>query len=357
MLYAVIMAGGWGTRLWPLSRKRSPKQTIELAGGKSLFQMTLERLEGLVERERTFVITNEEMIVMLSAQAPSLPRENIIGEPFGRDSAAAALLGAAIAHERDKDAVVFTAAADHLISPVETFRNAVKKAAAIAEARRALVTFGIPASHASTAYGYIEKGEAVGGTQGAFVVKKFHEKPDRETAERYVEGGAHFWNSGMFVWRADAALAEAEQNAGAHYRAIAPLGAAFGKDGFENALRRAYEKIEKISIDYAIMEKAKNVVVVEADFGWNDVGSPVALSGSMPADDAGNITVGMAQVIDSKGCVVMGATDRLVAVFGCKGMVVVQAGDATLVCPAERTDDLKKLIARLEENDETAKFL
>jgi mannose-1-phosphate guanylyltransferase len=357
MLYAVILAGGSGTRLWPLSRKKSPKQTMAFAGGESLFQRTVKRLEGIVPPDRTYVITSTDLAEALSAQAPGIPRRNIVGESEGRDSAAAVVLGAFIIAQKEKDPAILMLPADHLITPVEKFQAAVKRAEASANAGDYLVTFGVVPTRVSTAYGYIERGERLAGASGAFAVKAFHEKPDAETAKKFVKDEAFFWNSGMFMWRASAILAAAQANAAEHVRVLRPAAAEFAKAGFGEALARAYKKLKKISIDYAVMEKAKNVVMVQADFEWNDVGSPVALLQSLEKDGAGNVALGLSQLVESKDCVVISGSERLLAVFGCEKIVAIQTPDATLVCPADRADDLKKLIAEMEKREGFSRFL
>jgi len=330
---------------------------MAFAGGASLFQRTVKRLEGLAAPDKTLVITNANLVEALKSQAPNLPARNIIGEPTGRDSAAAVILGAFIAQQKEKDPTILVVPADHLISPAEKFHAAVRKATGVAEAGDYLVTFGIQPTRPSTAYGYLERGEAMAKFAVASLVKRFHEKPDAETAKKFYRDRNYFWNSGMFAWRSSTILAAAQAHTGEHFRAIRPVGAAFGTEDFEAALAKAYKKLKKVSIDYAVMEKAKNVAMVEADFDWNDVGSPVALLNSMEKDESGNVAMGLTQLLESKDCIAISGGERLLAVFGCDNLVVIQTPDATLVCPAGRADDLKKLIAAMESREETGKFL
>jgi len=357
MLYAVIMAGGAGTRLWPLSRRRQPKQTIPIAGGASLFQRAIERMKGLVAPERTLVITNADLVGLLRSQAPGIPAGNIIGEPFGRDSAPAVFLAAAIIAHRDKNAVFLVAPADHLIAPRAKFQAAARKAARIAAKEKVLVTFGIRPEYPATVYGYIERGEKMRGAGGAFQVRRFHEKPGVATARRYVKDGRYYWNSGMFVWRAETILAAARKYSSEHARAIEPLGALFGTREFAAALKKAYAGMKKTSVDYAVMEKATNVVMVEADFEWSDVGSPAAMRKYARGDKAGNVRQGLTELHESTGCITVSDDEHLLAVFGCDNMVVIHTADATLVCPAERAEEIKALIAVIERREELKKFL
>jgi mannose-1-phosphate guanylyltransferase len=356
MLYGAIMAGGAGTRLWPLSRKRRPKQAIPLAGGPSLFERTVARLEGIVPSERILVITTSQLVRTLGALVPAIPRGNFVGEPVGRDSAAAVFLAASIVAEKDPEAVMLVCAADHLISPKKRFQAAVARAVALAK-KDFLVTFGIRPTRPSTAYGYIERGRPLGHTRGAHLVKKFHEKPDAATARRYASSKRFFWNSGLFAWKASTILAAAREYAPGHARALENLGALFGTTKFAGAVRAAYNKLPRISIDYAVMEKADNVAVVESDFEWSDVGGPIALRTMVEADHGGNVKLGLVDLLDSKGCVAISGDDRLLAVFGCEDLVVIQTHDATLVCPASRADELKKLVKKLESDARMREFL
>lgn len=356
MLYTIIMAGGSGTRFWPLSRRRMPKQAMPFLGERSLFQRALERVDGLTPPECTFVITNAEQAELLASQAPALPRGNIVAEPVARDSAAAIFLGAAIVHARDEDAVMLVKPADHVISPVDAFQATVERAVKAAE-KGLLVTFGVPPRFGSTGYGYIERGEPLEGVEGAYLVERFKEKPDQETAEGYVAGGMHYWNSGMFVWRAADILEAARRFAPAHYERIAPLGGLFGSEDFKEALAEAYRDLEKISIDYAVMENAENVATVEAGFQWDDVGSPVSFRDYFEADGERNVIQGLGRTHDASRCVLVSGEDHLIAVVGCHDLVVIHTDDATLVCPASRIADVKRLVADLADDDRTAEYL
>jgi mannose-1-phosphate guanylyltransferase len=356
MLYAVILAGGSGTRLWPSSRRNMPKQAIPLIEGKSLFQLALTRVEGWVPPERTFVITNAAQADILAAQAPRIPRSNIIGEPLARDSAAAIFLAAAITGAGDPDALNLVMPADHLLSPVERFRECARGALRLAE-KGMLTTFGVKPRYPATGYGYIERGEPLPDVPGAYRVVRFKEKPDEATAGGYIASGRFYWNSGMFAWRARAILDAARVFAREHHDAVAPLAERFGADGFSDALRAAYEPLRKVSIDYAVMEKAPNIAVVEADFDWSDVGSHTAMRDFTACDADGNIRIGSVEAVDSANCVVASSDGHLVAIFGCKDMVVVHTADATLVVPADRAQDLKKLISRLENKEDLQKYL
>jgi len=352
MLYGVIMAGGSGTRFWPLSRKQRPKQAMPFLGGKSLFQRALDRVEALAPPEHTLIITNEDQAELLASQAGGLPRENIVGEPLARDSAAAVFLAASIVVEQDPDAVTLVKPADHLISPVEKFAATVNRAVSIA-GEGFLVTFGVRPTSPATGYGYIERGEKLEAAEDAYRVVRFHEKPDRQTAERYLAEGRYYWNSGIFVWRAADILEAAREFAPEHFEAIRPLGRLFGTGEFAPALREAYEPLEKISIDFGVMERAQNIATVEADFQWSDVGSPVALRGCHEPDESGNVRRGLTHTLDAANCVLLSDEDHLVAAVGCEDLVVIHTDDATLVCPADRVGDVKRLVSELRRREET----
>ncbi|MHC4712386.1 MAG: mannose-1-phosphate guanylyltransferase [Planctomycetota bacterium] len=356
MLYSVIMAGGSGTRFWPLSRRAMPKQAMSFVGGESLFQRAVARIEDLAPPERTFVITNAEQAALLASQAPRVPRENIVAEPVARDSAAAVFLAASIIAARDAEAVMLVKTADHIISPVELFHATVRRAAAVAE-KGHLVTFGVKPGYPATGYGYVERGEPLESAEGAFQVRRFTEKPDAETAEGYIADGKHYWNSGMFVWQAGAVLAAAERFAPAHYEAISPLGAHFGAADFGDRLVEAYEPLEKISIDYAVMEKAPNVAMVEADFDWDDVGSPVSFRDYFEPDDDNNVLQGMTVAHESSDCILVSDEEHIVAAVGLRDVVVIHTDDATIVCPASKIADVKGLVSGLASDERTAKYV
>ncbi|MCD6406175.1 MAG: mannose-1-phosphate guanylyltransferase, partial [Planctomycetes bacterium] len=229
---------------------------------------------------------------------------------------------------------------------------------AVEVARRGkLVTFGVTPTRAATGYGYVERGAGISGVRSAYEVIRFHEKPNLETAQEYLKDERFYWNSGMFVWRAQDVLQAAEQFSPRHFQAIAPLGALFGTSKFDEALGAAYEPLEKISIDYAVMEKAPNIATVEADFEWNDIGSPVALRFCVDADADGNIRKGLTEAFDSSGCILLSSEDHLLAAVGCEDLVVIHTPDATLVCPAERAQDIKKLVTEMGNNPDFGKYL
>lgn len=349
MRYAVIMAGGAGKRLWPLSRISRPKQLLPLLGGKSLMEISVERLAGIFEPEQIFVITNAEYADQIATALPSLPKENIIGEPEGRDTANAIALGAAILAGKDKDATMTVFTADHVIRPVEDFVKSIQQACDVAEQNPdALLTFGIKPTWPHTGLGYIHCGESSG--DGVHEVIGFKEKPDHQTARRYVEGGQHFWNSGMFVWKVGAIQKALKDLLPDSQKKLAAVTQAVSNGKHYSAeLAEIYPTLEKISIDYAIMEKAEKVIMVELKCEWLDIGSWPALENVAELDEAGNaIVADNAVMLDSFRNVVVSENGHLIAVLGMDDCIVVRSEDATLICNKTDSQRLKELVSLIE---------
>ena len=340
------MAGGSGERFWPMSRMRSPKQLLKLFGDTTLIEDTVRRIEGVVPRQNIFVLTNQVQLEATRAALPMLAPEQIVAEPAKRDTAPAAALAAALVHARDRQGVMALLSSDALIH--NGARCGAQIAAALARATQtdALLTVGIPPDHAATGFGYLEMGEEVArGVEGSVFrkVKRFVEKPDAETAATYVASGNFVWNAGMFVWRASAFLAEAERSA--------PTLATFIKEfpaGDPAAyLAAKFPTLEpKVSLDYAIMEKARAVETVVAAFDWDDVGTWIALPKHLPPDPQGNTARGTVAVVNSANNIAV-SNGRVIALCGVKDLVVVETADAILVCHRDAVQDIKKLQALL----------
>ena len=344
MRYAVVMAGGSGTRLWPLSRAQRPKQVLPLLAGQSLLGLAVERLSGVFAAENIYVITNAQYAADVAGVLPHLPPGNIIGEPQGRDTANAIALAAEILAARDADATMAVFSADHVIRPQEAFAECVGAACDVAEEHHdALVTFGIRPTWPHTGLGYVHCGVE---TDGVYDVLAFEEKPDHHTARRYVESGQYYWNSGMFVWKVDAIRGELARLLPASLEALAPIGQAV-RDGtdFTDILADVYPRLDKISIDYAVMERASKVLMIELKCEWLDVGSWPALSDVLTPDEAGNVTVAdSAIILDSARNVIVADDDHLLAVLGMDDCVIVHSSDATLVCNKSDSQRLKELV-------------
>ncbi|MCK5114470.1 MAG: mannose-1-phosphate guanylyltransferase [Phycisphaerae bacterium] len=351
MRYAVIMAGGSGKRLWPHSRQNCPKQLLRLVEGKSLIEIAVERLDGIFETENIFVITNQEYADQVAEVLPQLPRENIVGEPIGRDTANAIALGAEILAGKDDDATMVVFTADHIIRPQESFVRSVNLAMTAAEAQPdALLTFGVRPSWPHTGLGYIECADE--DTDGVYEVKSFREKPEHATARQYVESGRYFWNSGMFVWKVGAIRAAIKEFLPDSFDKLGPIAPAVaaGKD-ITKLLDQIYPTLEKISIDYAIMEKAAKVLMVDLGCEWIDLGSWPALEDVLKQDTHGNVVLAKNHVVmDSFRNVIVSSGEHMVSLLGIDDCIVIHSDDATLVCKKSDDQRLKELVAAIEKH-------
>ncbi len=344
MRYAVIMAGGAGVRLWPLSRSTHPKQVLRLFGGLSLLRHSFDRVSALHPPERICVITTEAHLPAVTSELPELPPANLFCEPFGRDSANAAGLAAALLAKRDPDAVIGTFTADHIISPVDRFKATVERAYQAAESSpEALVTMGIRPSRPDTNYGYIRRGEGV--SEGVFKADKFTEKPNVSKAIKYLASGEYYWNSGMFAWRASAILEQLKEHLPKTYQAICELADVWDTDARTSKLNELYPKLMKISIDFAVMERAEQVLLVEMDCHWVDVGSWPAIESVIGADADGNVsTTDRVVHLGSRGNIVVSQEKHLIATIGVDDLVIVHTPDATLICTKRDATGIKELV-------------
>jgi len=351
--YAVIMAGGSGTRLWPMSRSLRPKQLLKLSpDGKSLLQSSFHRLLGFFKPDNIFIIAAADHLAPIAEDLPEIPRQNLIGEPVGRDTANAVGLSAAVLVARDPDCTIGVFTADHLIEPVEQFQKAMQTAFCVVEKQpQSLATFGIKPSWAHTGLGYVHRGESSGSEPvPTYRVRGFKEKPDAATAERYILSGEYYWNSGMFVWKGSTILGLLKQHLPENAEKLIDLGRRFGQDGWDDLAKKIYPELKKISIDFAVMEKAPDVVVVELDCRWADVGSWTELKNVTGLDVDGNAVLAHSiSTIDSKNNVIISSQDsHLIALIGVEDMIVVHTPDATLVCPKSQCQQIKDLVGRLE---------
>ena len=344
-LYAVIMAGGGGTRLWPLSRQTHPKQTLTLFGDRSMFQLSVDRLLPLLPPERICVVTAAEQVEPLAKQAPELPRENFIVEPLGRGTAPCIGLAALHLRARDPDAVMAVLTADHYIRREETFR-AVLAAAQVVASAGYLVTLGIQPNFPSTGYGYIRQGELLGhaGDFAYAQVARFTEKPDAETALRFFASGQYAWNSGMFVWRAARILEEIDKLLPELGATLTGLGEVWGADEYESRLQRVWPTIRKETIDYGIMERAERVAVIPVEMGWSDVGSWDAVLALHAADAQGNVSLGEHLAVDTQGTLVWAQSGRTIATVGVRDLIVIDTPDATLITGREQSEQVREIV-------------
>lgn len=348
-LYAVILAGGGGTRLWPRSRKAHPKQFLDLTGSGAMLQEAYARIAPIIPAARVLVVTNTSYVNLVCEQIPALPPANVIGEPAGRGTAPAIGLAAALLRQRDPQAIMIVLTADHLIARKETFRRVLLAAAQTADAPGRLVTLGITPGYPETGYGYIERGPelATFGGFSAYRVARFTEKPARETAERFVESGRFSWNSGMFIWRVQSILAEIARQMPALSEQLDQIALACATPAFDETLARVWPHIRSETIDFGVMEGAADAAVLPVDIGWNDVGSWAALADELPADEQGNVTQGPHILLDTHDSFVF-SEQRLIACIGLQGMVVVDTADALLICPRDRAQEVKRITDELK---------
>lgn len=349
-MYSIIMAGGRGTRFWPASRQHRPKQLLTLFGQRSLLRRTVDRMAPLTPPQRVVVVTAAEHAEALAEQIPDVPSENIIVEPVGRNTAAAAGLAAAWVARRDPHAVCLVLPADHLIDDEEGFRRTLSRAAEAARASDALLTMGLKPTFPATGYGYIETGEMLDpGPPPLMNVAAFHEKPDLETAEQYLAGGAHLWNSGMFAWRAEVLLNEIAKSLPTLAEGLAEISEHLGTEGQAKALARLYPRLPAISVDYGVLEKTENLRMVAADFGWSDVGSWEAMADLWESDEQGNACQEGNMIKREAEGNLVSAGGRLVALVGVKNQVVVVTDDVVLVMDRARGQELSEVLKMLEE--------
>jgi mannose-1-phosphate guanylyltransferase len=347
--YALIMAGGGGTRLWPLSRQARPKQTLTLVGERTMFEHAVDRIASLFQPEDIFVVTGEEHLESLLLQAPELPRANFLLEPVGQGTAPAIGLGAVHLRRRDPQAVMVVLTADHFIRDVERFRRVLTAAAQVAE-KGHLVTLGITPSFPSTGFGYIQQGEQLYEVDGFAVFRalRFTEKPSPETAFQMVESGLYTWNSGMFIWRVDRIMEEFARQMPDLYDVLMQIDAVLGTPAYEPTLRRLWPELSPQSIDYGVMEGARDVVVIPVDIGWSDVGNWSSMREILPADADGNVVVGEHVGLDTRNTIVFGGR-RLIATIGLEDMIIVDTDDALLICPVDREQDVREMVRQLRE--------
>lgn len=361
-LYAVVLAGGRGERFWPVGRHSRPKQFVDLFGGKPLIRHAIDRLKGLVRPENILVVTSSDLVPATRKALPNLPPENILGEPVGRDTAAACATATAwVAWKGGDLATMCILTADHLIADPAGFRAVLANASKMVAERPVMSVIGIKPTYPATGYGYIELGKPVSGKslpRGFRSVKRFVEKPNLGTAATYVKSGRFLWNSGMFVWRVDTFLAALAAYCPQLNELVGSLRLSFGTKGFARCFAAQYRRLGKISVDYAVMEHAQNLVVAAGDFGWDDVGTWVSAAAHFAQDADGNAHHGASQMLASHGnAVVNTEAGHLVALLGCDDLVVVHTGDATLVCTKEAADGLKALVKEIGADPARAKFI
>jgi len=348
-MYCVVMAGGSGTRFWPKSRENKAKQFLKIFGNRSLIQSTVKRFEEIVGYDHIYIVAKSNQKPFIRKHVPEVPEKNLLFEPLGKNTAPCIGLAAIHIAKKDPDAVMAISPADHLVKKTGQFQKVIKAAGQLAEQKNALVTIGITPTRPSTGYGYIQIN---GDHQKLFGVdtyriKTFAEKPNFETAQRFLESGDFFWNSGIFVFKTSVILQTIEEFLPDLYDSLMEIQTSADGDDFNTVLDRVYHQIKSISIDYGIMEQAKNVFMVKGDFTWNDLGSWDQVYKLTPQDNKGNACLGETVLIDTKNSYIS-SDHGIVAVMGMEDVVVVRDGDAVLVCKRKRSEDVKHLVERIK---------
>jgi mannose-1-phosphate guanylyltransferase len=347
--YAMIMAGGGGTRLWPMSRQDMPKQLLPLVEEASMFKASVDRLAPLFTPDQVYVVTGRKYLEALRGHAPEIPASNFIIEPYARNTGPASALGITVIQKRDPEATVAVLTADHHIARKDTFRDVLTAAYHLAQ-KNHIVTLGISPSYPATGFGYIRQGEELGkeGEFTSYVSKGFTEKPNAVTATGFLASGEYSWNSGMFIWKATQAMAEFQRQQPAMHEHFQELAPTVNTHEFEAKLEDIWSEMPDISIDYAVMEGAENMAVIPVDIGWNDVGSWSALYEVLPVNKFGNGFKGRQPapvMLDTKNTLVY--SDKLTVTIGVEDLIVVDTGDALLICHKDRAQDVKEVVNHL----------
>lgn len=349
MFYALIMAGGSGTRLWPLSRSHRPKQSLNLVGERSMFQQAVDRLLPLFPVDRIWIITRQEHAEVLQSQTPNIPPHQFLIEPQGRGTGPAIGLAAVHLYRRDPEAVMAVLTADHFIADRETFLSALSASEKLAESNH-LVTLGISPDTPSSAYGYIEQGQSLNEMDGfrVFRVRQFIEKPQRETAVRMVSSGLYSWNSGMFIWKVKRILEELHLQMPDFYEQLLQIDETIETLSYPDRLAEVWQQVKYQTIDYGVMEHARDVVVMPVQMGWMDVGSWGSLTGLLPQDDHGNIIQAPHMGLDTQNSLIVGEK-RLIATIGIDDLIIVDTEDALLICSRNQEQHVKNIVENLKQ--------
>jgi mannose-1-phosphate guanylyltransferase len=347
-VYALIMAGGAGTRFWPRSREKTPKQLLEIVEKGTMLQNTVNRIRDIIEPKNILIVTSKIQKSTVAKQIPMIPDENIIEEPLGRNTAPCIGLASLFIRRMDPEAVMVVLPADHIIHKEEEFYKVMRLAIWVAYESGKLITVGIQPTRPETGYGYIQVIDEKDGSnpyidKGVYNVKTFAEKPSVEIAKKFIESGDFLWNSGMFVWRVDAVLREIERFLPEMYQELIKIDKVIGSEKYENIVETAYRMIRGISVDYGVMEKSRDVYVIKGNFGWSDVGSWDEVFRMSGKDDKGNTVTGQAFLLGTKNSYVH-AGDKFVATIGVEDLIVIAADDAVLVCRKGQSQDVKEIV-------------
>lgn len=350
---AVIMAGGRGERFWPRSRIKLPKQLLNITGEETMIQQTVNRLKGLVDIDNVYIVTNEDYVQIISQQLPEIKTGNILVEPMSRNTAACIGISALQIEQKDPDSVMVVIPSDHLIRKSEKFKSTIKSAIEMANEGPNIVTIGVIPTYAETGYGYINIGEEADliNNHKVFKVKKFVEKPDKKTAQQYIDNGSYFWNSGMIVLKVSTLLESIQKYMPGLHQALENIREAMDTEEEDKVLFEEYSKLESISIDYGILEKTNPIYVIPADFGWDDVGAWTSLDRIHEPDENGNVVQGNVLSLDTKKCIIQGTGNKLIAIMGLENVIAVDTPDVTLICSKDKAQNIKELINEVKKKN------
>lgn len=351
-IYTLIMAGGSGTRFWPRSRVEKPKQYLNMFGDESLLQSTLKRFKTFSNTDNIYIVSSKNQAEVLENQANELPKENLIYEPVGKNTLPCIGLAAMFAEKENPDGIMVVSPSDHLINDHRLFRDTIQAAAKIADEKDGIVTIGITPNYPATGYGYVKTAEDITGDGKIkqFKVERFVEKPDLKNAEAYLEDGGYYWNSGLFIFKVSVFLDAVKEFAPELYKDLRRIQEDIGKPSFGQTLDTIYRALQSISVDYGIMEHAKNIYLVEGNFDWNDLGSWESVYLEEEKDENGNAAKGNAIFIESGNSYVY-SEGEMIALIGLNDVVVVRDGNATLVCKRDKVQDVKKIVEKLKSDN------
>lgn len=348
VICAVMMAGGRGERFWPKSRKKTPKQFLSLTNdGKTMIQLTFNRLLPFIEPENIYVVTNKDYKQLVLEQLPNIPVENILCEPTAKNTAPCIAFAAAVISSKYEESVMIILPSDHIIQYEDKFIYSIKQAVAVAEKGTNLVTIGITPTYPETGYGYInfrKKQESV------YEVIRFVEKPGLDLAEEYLMSGEYLWNSGMFVWKTDSIIENIKKVLPDIYEGFKEIRDNAGTDCFEDTVKKCFDNFRSVSIDYGIMEHAENIYTIPGNFGWNDVGSWTAIESINNKDESGNVTSNDVIAVNTNNSIILGGK-KLIATVGLDNIVVVDTDDAILICTKKSVQDIRKVVEKLSASN------
>ncbi|MGL5647458.1 MAG: mannose-1-phosphate guanylyltransferase [Clostridium sp.] len=355
MIYGLILAGGKGSRLYPLSRMNRPKQFLDVINEKSFLVNTVERIAPLIEKENIYIVTNKDYEDQIRDELKDISKENIITEPMNKETATCIGLSAVKLLKKDQDAVMIVLPSDHYIKDEQEYVNTLAQAIELANRRKAIVTLGIEPTRPEIGYGYIEMGEQVSGDIATYKVARFTEKPNLDVAKEFVYTGNYLWNSGMFIFRADIILREIEKYLPNVYKSLMEIYRHIGEDDEEEVIMREYESINGISIDFGVMQRTRKAYVIQCDFYWDDIGSFTALSRFLDRKESNSISKN-AYLDDCENCAVFGGKNLIIG-LGVKDLVIVDAGDVLLVMDKKRDQEIKHLLTKLESEEKYKRYL